>query len=251
MRQTVPVPREWDAAAYGGLDLPHAQWGRRTLARLPLRGDERVLDAGCGTGRDTVLLLDRLPHGAVVAVDASHRMLERLRERLGDRAGQVEVVHADLTEPLPIDWVDAVFSVAAFHWITDHDRLFANLAAVMRPGAPLVSDCGGRGNVRQVVRAVEQVLGQAQDDWEFADVDDTRARLARNGFVDIDVRLRESPFRLDDEDADTYLRAVVLGGYLDALPDGEHDDFVAEVLDAMPAPVIDYVRLEITASRAP
>jgi SAM-dependent methyltransferase len=103
------MPREWDARTYDSLPLPHLGWGLRTLGRLPLRGDERVLDAGCGTGRDTAGLLDRLPDGRVVAVDGSVRMLDQLRSRLAGRLGRVEVVRADLTGPLPFAGeVDAV-----------------------------------------------------------------------------------------------------------------------------------------------
>src|SRR5512143_436300 len=78
----VTPPREWDAVAYDALPLPHERWGRGVLERLPLRGNERVLDVGAGTGRDTAALLQRLPRGHVVAVDASERMLTRLRARL-------------------------------------------------------------------------------------------------------------------------------------------------------------------------
>jgi trans-aconitate 2-methyltransferase len=186
------VPREWDARTYDTLPLLHQQWGRGTLERLRLRGDEVVLDAGCGTGRDTALLLERLPSGRVVAVDASSRMLERLRERLAGRLDRVEVIQADLTEPLPAGLeVDAVFSVAAFHWITDHQTLFANLAKALRPGGQLVAECGGQGNVA----------------------------------------------------------SVVLGSHLDRLPAAERDGFVRAVAERLPEPVVDYVRLTISARR--
>ena len=59
-------------------------WGLAVLDRLPLRGDERVLDAGCGTGQVTEALRERLPNGEVVALDASPSMLEHARARLGD-----------------------------------------------------------------------------------------------------------------------------------------------------------------------
>lgn len=75
--------REWDAATYDALPLPHEQWGHRLLATLDLRGDERVVDVGAGTGRDTAALLERLPDGQVVAIDGSTTMLDRLRDRLG------------------------------------------------------------------------------------------------------------------------------------------------------------------------
>lgn len=171
-------------------------------------GDERVLDAGCGPGRDTLLLLARLPSGRVVAVDGSLAMLERLRHTVGARMGQVEPVHADLGRPLPItEPVDAV------------------------------------------TRAIDAVTGAAEH-WEFPGVEPTRERLGAAGFVDLDVRLRPAPFIMAGRAAHQYLRTVVLGGYLDDLPAPDHDAFVQAVLAALPEPVIDYVRLEITATRS-
>ncbi|MFI0943514.1 class I SAM-dependent methyltransferase [Streptomyces sp. NPDC021020] len=245
------MPREWDAKTYDSLPLPHLGWGRRTLGRLELRGDERVLDAGCGTGRDTAGLLDRLPQGQVVAVDGSVRMLDQLRERLDGRLDRVEVVHADLTKPLPFDGeVDAVFSVAAFHWIEDHAALFASLAGRMRPGARLVTECGGRGNIAAVNAAVADVNGEARDAWEFAGVEDTRQRLAAAGFTGIEVQLRPDPARFEPgEQLEAFLATVVLGAYLDAMAEDDREPFVAAVAARLAEPVVDYVRLEIAATR--
>jgi trans-aconitate 2-methyltransferase len=246
------MPREWDARTYDSLPLPHLGWGRRTLSRLPLRGDERVLDAGCGTGRDTEGLLDRLPDGRVVAVDGSVRMLDQLRERLAGRLDRVEVLLADLTKPLPFDGeVDAVFSVAAFHWIEDHAALFSALAARMRPGARLVSDCGGRGNIAAVNAAVAEVTATPSGTWEFAGADDTRQRLAAAGFTDVDVRLRPDPARFEPgAQFESFLATVILGPRLDEMADAEREPFVKAVAARLAEPVADYVRLEISAVRA-
>ncbi len=69
------MTREWNAEAYHQVSTPQATWGQRVLARLPLTGHERVIDAGCGSGRLTGDLLDRLPHGQVLAIDRSWNML--------------------------------------------------------------------------------------------------------------------------------------------------------------------------------
>jgi trans-aconitate 2-methyltransferase len=246
------MPREWDARTYDALPLPHRQWGKRTVDRLTLTGTERVLDAGCGTGRDTVRLLDLLPEGRVVAVDGSVRMLEQLRERLADRLDRVEVVHADLTEPLPVTGqVDAVTSVATFHWIADHEDLFTRLASHLRPGGTFVAECGGRGNVATVSAAVEDVLGERFDVWNFAGPQETEERLRRAGFTDIQVGLTPDPARLEPgEQLCSYLATVVLGGHLARLPAERHEWFVREVAARLPEPVVDYVRLTISATRA-
>jgi len=248
------MPREWDARTYDSLPLPHLGWGVRALGRLPLRGDERVLDAGCGTGRDTEGLLNRLPYGRVVAVDGSVRMLDQLRERLTGRLDRIEVVHADLTKPLPFDGeVDAVFSVAAFHWIDDHAALFAALASRMRSCARLVAECGGEGNITSVNTAVAEVLGGERDghDWRFAGVEDTRARLAAAGFTDIDVTLRPAPARFErGAQLESFLATVILGARLDGMAESERGPFVTAVAARLAEPVVDYVRLEFSAMRA-
>src|SRR5213592_2354456 len=112
----------WDAKTYDAVSSPQVEMAAPVLARLPLDGDETVLDAGCGSGRVTQLLLERLPRGLVIAVDASAAMVETAREALGDR---VTVLRSDLTDLVLAEPVDAAFSNAVFHWVPDHGALFA------------------------------------------------------------------------------------------------------------------------------
>ena len=244
------MTREWDARTYDALPLPHLRWGRRTLDRLTLTGEETVLEAGCGTGRDTAALLDLLPRGRVIAVDGSARMLDRLRVKLADRLDRVGVLQADLTEPLPIAEADAAFSVATFHWIDDHDALFANISRALRPGAAFVADCGGRGNIAQVREALAKVTGEEPEPWNFAGTEETRRRLQAAGFTDVRVDLTPDPARLEPgEQFESYLATVVLGAQLDRMPPAEHREFVHAVAAELPEPVVDYVRLEFSARR--
>ncbi|GAA4381424.1 class I SAM-dependent methyltransferase [Nocardioides caricicola] len=238
--------REWDASSYDSLPLPHVAWGQRVLDRMGLTGDELVLDAGCGTGRDAAALLERWPGVRMVGIDGSQQMLDQARERLGDRA---TLIRADLLEPLPVpEPVDAVMSVAAFHWIQDHTLLFTRLRASMRTGATLSTDCGGRGNVAIVNDALARVTGDEHDGWEFAGEDDTRAKLEATGFEVRSVLLRPDPFRIEDPAVlERYLATVMLGSKLDAMPEADRAGFVTEVRLAMAEPVVDYVRLEIDA----
>jgi trans-aconitate 2-methyltransferase len=243
--------RDWDARTYDRVAEPQTRWGRAVLDRLPLAGDERVLDAGCGSGRVTELLAERLPAGRVVALDASAAMIETARERLARFGSRVEFVVADLGLPLPIaEPVDAILSTATFHWVPDHEALFANLAAVVRPGGWLVAQCGGVGNIASVRR----VLAAIGDGWQGAAHYETPMatveRLEASGFVNVECWLTDEPTRFEPgEPFETFLRTVILGGHVERLPPGERDAFVHAVAEGLPEPLIDYVRLNIVARR--
>lgn len=246
------MPRDWDAQTYDRVADPMARWGLAVLDRLPLQGDERVLDAGCGSGRVTERLAERLPNGRVIALDGSSSMVDAARERLARFGERIEYVVADLGAPLPIEGdLDAVLSTATFHWVPDHDVLFANLAAVTSPGGWLVAQFGGAGNIA----SIQRVLATIGDGWtgpvHFETVLATTRRLDAAGFVDIECWLTDEPTRFEPgEPFETYLRTVVLGAHLERLPPSEHDAFVHAVAEGVGEPLIDYVRINVVARRS-
>ena len=242
------MPRDWDAEAYDALPIPMTRWGHAVVDRLELHGNERVLDAGCGTGQVTAHLLERLPDGSVVALDGSPSMIDAARTRL-DADRTTFLVH-DLLEPIPIEPVDAVLSTATFHWVPDHDRLFANLADVMRPGAQLAAQCGGAGNIANITLALADLGVDLERDKTFADPATTEARLRRNGFVDIRCWLTDEPTVVPPGDLESYLRTVCMGAVVDGLAPDDAARLVHAVATRMREPRIEYVRLNIAARRA-
>jgi trans-aconitate 2-methyltransferase len=249
------APRDWDADTYDRISDPQVEMARSVLARLELRGDETVLDAGCGSGRVTKLLLERLPHGRVVAVDAAPSMVERARAELP--SDRVTVVHADLAELVVDEHADLVFSTAVFHWVPDHERLFARLHAALRPGGRLVAQCGGKGNVERFLAAAREAgqrepfaehLGGWSGPWHFASVEDTERRLERTGFAALEVWTEPHPVvpRYTEE----YLRTVCLRNHLEQLPAELRGRYVTAVVERCGQPLeLDYVRLNIDARR--
>jgi trans-aconitate 2-methyltransferase len=246
------MTRDWDAATYDRVSTPHVEWANILLDRLDLSGDEAVLDAGCGSGKVTLMLLERLPRGHVVAVDQAPSMVEHAREALNGRA---TVLQADLTELQLDEPVDAIFSSAVFHWIADHDRLFARLHAALAPGGRLVAQCGGEGNVEhfhEAARAVGATVPYAdylagwEGPWNFAGPAETAARLERSGFCEVETWLE--PYPVSPDDPEEYLRTVCLGYHLEQLPEPMRDDYVRAVLDRAGA-ALDYVRLNIVAHK--
>jgi trans-aconitate 2-methyltransferase len=246
-------PREWDAASYDRVSTPQQRWAIPVLEHLAPDGVTRVLDAGCGSGRVTQAIVDRLPQAHVVALDGSQQMLDEAARRLSAAvdAGRVSFVHADLGLPLPIDQpVDAVVSTAAFHWVSDHDALFANLAAVLRPGGQLVAQCGGAGNVASVVQAMA-TLGVTWNPWQFATPAETTRRMEAAGFESVRAWLHDEPTAFEPgAPLEEFLSTVVLGAHLEGLRPAERQPFVRSVTAALPGPVIDYVRLNLVAVRS-
>ena len=248
-----PVPsRDWDAAAYDRVSDPQLAWALEQLERLDLGAGEVVLDAGCGSGRVTALLADRVPGGRVYAVDVAPSMVEHARTALGERATVLcqDLVVLDLPEP-----VDAVFSNATFHWIHDHERLFTALHEVMKPGGRLVAQCGGRGNIDAFRAAADSVAAEEPFDqyfvgwprpWNYAGPNETAERLGRAGFTEVSCWLE--PKRVELDDPRPFVSTVCLVRHLDPLPDGLRAPFVDRVLARAGTPcVLEYVRLNMAA----
>lgn len=243
-----PPPREWDAASYDTLAAPMTSRGVELLDRLELRGDETVVDAGCGTGQVTAALLDRLPAGRVVALDASQAMLDGAARRFaGDP--RVELVRADLERELPVDGpVGAIVSTSTLHWVPGHAELFARFAAALAPGGMLVAEYGGAGNIDLVLEALDGA-GHPAHPWTFAEPAEELAHLEAAGFAEADAHLVPRPAPIPPEELEHYLATVVLGWHVDRLGPERGAELVRAVAAGLAEPVMDYVRLVVVARR--
>jgi trans-aconitate 2-methyltransferase len=247
----MPETRDWDGRSYDRISGPMEALGRDVLARLPLRGDEVVIDAGCGSGRITEALIERVPDGHVIAVDASQSMVDAALERLpGADVRRLDLLELELEEP-----VDAILSTATFHWIADHERLFSRLRTALRPGGRLVAQCGGRGNIYVLRGKASEVLarepyaahfGDWEPPWNYAGPEETQRRLLAAGFAEAECWLQEAPKQPDHPRE--FLSTIVLGPHVQQLPERLREPYMDDVLDVLGEPVIvDYVRLNIDA----
>jgi trans-aconitate 2-methyltransferase len=261
-----PTPsREWDSSAYDRISAPQLSWGKKVVERLSVRGDETVLDAGCGTGKLTREVLHLLSSGHVVALDVSQNMLRAARKNLEKDFGErVEFVAADLLA-LPFDQkFDGIFSTAAFHWVPDHDRLFRSLFLALKPGGWLLAQCGGAGNLDRLLTRVASLarsqpfsryLGDFKNPWVYSDPETTKGRLQAAGFVSVDSSLEPAPTQFESSDQYTeFVSKVILHRHLELLP---NEVLRRELLQALaeqaakdrPPYQLDYWRLNLNARK--
>ena len=256
---------EWDAASYHKVSGPQTSWGQKVLNRLHVNGDERTIDAGCGSGRLTADLLERLPAGRLIAIDRSWNMLMTARANLRPAFGsRVSFAHVSLPDLPFANWADLVFSTATFHWVKDHPALFAGIVTALRPGGKLHAQCGGGPNLRRAHELAEQVMhvppfapyfANWPGPWEFANAEVTAERLAHAGFVEVETSLEEAPTTLATEaDYREFVTTVIYHPHLQLLPEPrlkqEFLDGVTELAANEPVPfTLDYWRLNMHARK--
>jgi trans-aconitate 2-methyltransferase len=254
---------DWNAERYHHLSSPQQAWGRKVLDRLSLTGNEHVLDLGCGTGRVTGEIAERLPNGRVVGLDRSPAMLATARDWLRAHAPGVSLVLAD-GAALPFRRVfDAVFSGATFHWIHDHAALCRSIITALKPGGRLVAQCGGGPNLALLLGRAARMMREPRfapffDDWieptYYSDAEAAARRMRAAGFVDVETSLEPAPTAFDSPaEFQEFVANVCVRYHVARLPPDERQAFlrdltVAAAADSPPL-TLDYWRLNLSGRR--
>lgn len=252
----------WNAQSYDHNAHPQREWCEQVAERLLLRGNETVLDAGCGTGRLAELLAPRLANGTILCVDVSLEMLCQAEERLRSvRGTNLVLLQSDLTQLSVGRIVDVVVSSAVFHWVKDQDGLFQNLHRCLKPGGRLIAQCGGGPNLAKEVERTLRFLEQRgysldfqgdETPWVFQSKDGIAAVLHEAGFRDAEVWLENRPATFSAADSySRFLSDVVLWPFLERIAPEDGRDLVKALTAAAanddPPNTLDYWRLNLTA----
>lgn len=238
----------------------------KVLSRLQLRGDEILLDAGCGTGRLTAELLQALPHGQVVGVDLSQNMLASAREHLSEFGSRVSLVACDLLHVPFEKCFDGIVSTAAFHWVLDHDQLFASLRQALLPGGWLEAQCGGGPNLVMLRQRADALAATQKfasffagfrEPWLYQYAEGAADTLRRAGFVEVETSIEPAPTILDSKQQySEFVRNIILRRHLERIPSEDlRAEFVAELTAQAakndPPFALDYWRLNLRGKGKP
>ena len=146
---------KWNAADYAANSAAQQIWARELIAQLQLRGDEHILDVGCGDGKVTAELARAVPKGSVTGIDASPEMIRFARKTFPPgKHPNLEFQVMDARHIRLARRFDIVFSSSVLHWVADHPAFLRGAAACLRPGGRLVVSCGGKGNAQDVFVAL-------------------------------------------------------------------------------------------------
>jgi len=260
---------DWDARDYAAHSAAQQEWARELIAKLRLRGDEAVLDIGCGDGRATALIAERLPKGSVLGVDKSASMITLAGEQFPP-AGypNLSFRRMDATLLELSRTFDVAFSTAALHWVDDHQAVLAGVHRCLRPGGRLLFQMGGGDNATEALVAVAKVIARPR--WHdsfvgfalpchFYGPEDYEAWLPRAGFSVARAELMVKDMRHAGRGAFVGWLRTTWFPYTDRLLADHRDDFLDDVAatyaaehppDADGVIHVRMVRLEVEATVA-
>ena len=160
------MAHEFDGKKYEQASAHQRQWGERLIDELDLRGDENVLDLGCGDGALTARIAEIVPKGRVVGIDASQGMID---VALRKKRENLEFLRLGIDDLSFSGEFDVVFSNATLHWVRDHKRLLANVRASLKEGGVIRFNFGGEGNCSHFLKVVREAIADEAFSSYFKD----------------------------------------------------------------------------------
>lgn len=154
---------QWDAIDYQKNSEAQLEWGRELIAKLNLKGTERVLDIGCGDGKVTAEIAAALPDGFVTGIDSSSEMIDLACETFPcDRCRNIRFALKDALDLNFSEEFDVVFSNAVLHWVKDHLQVLKGIYRSLRRPGRIMLQMGGRGNVSEMTTAILSLMNQGK-----------------------------------------------------------------------------------------
>lgn len=236
----------WDGREYAEVSALQRTLAEQALSGLPVTGDERLLDIGCGDGYVTLALARRLPRGSVVGVDASPRMVDTAASRPVPDGTPVRFLVADARDlPFAADF-DMAVSFNALHWVPEQHRALRSIARALWPGGRAVVQMVGAGE-RESIEDVEMAVTR-RPEWA-TDFDGFTAPYvhpdpggypdlaAAAGLTVVDLETWEVEWDFGSRDAFAHWCAVGSTDWTGRLDPGRAERFIAEAVDAYEAVV--------------
>lgn len=231
----------WDSIEYAKHSHAQFAWARELFAKLGLKGDETVLDIGCGEGKVTAYIAERVPRGAVVGIDNSLEMLTLAQDTFPPETyPNLIFLHMDAREISLEKKFDVAFSNAMLHWVKDHRPVLKGVKACLKPSGILLFQMGGKGNASDVVKSMLRVI--VRESWKgyftelpfpyaFHGPDAYRELLTEAGFEPMRIELIPKDMQQPGREAMAgWIRSTWLP-YTGRIPAALRETFILEIVD--------------------
>lgn len=231
----------WNAEDYARNSQNQFRWAQELIPKLRLKGNEALLDIGCGDGKITAELARCLPGGKAVGVDGSKEMIRLAKEKFSTNAyPKLTFQVMDARNLTFNEEFDVAFSNAALHWIIDQKAVLEGVKRALKPGGRLLFQMAGKGNAKDVLNIIEDLVDS--EPWKsffhgmlfpfgFYDAQEYRMLLQEAGLVAERVELFPRDMKHDGaEGLAGWVRTCWLP-FTDRLPDELKARFVQEIVD--------------------
>jgi trans-aconitate 2-methyltransferase len=240
---------EWNASEYNQLSALQDAMAAEVLSLLQLKSNERILDIGCGNGKTTTGIAERVPQGSVLGVDASADMIAFAKEHWTADHPNLQFAVADARHlPFKREF-DLVVSFNALHWVSDQ--------ALPLQGIHQALKSEGKAQLRLVAKGERTCIEDVIDDirksprWAgyfngFRDPflhltpEQYVALAEQQGFRILSIHTSDKAWDFGSRDAFLARMKVTMIEWTQHLPESDHAAFITDALDR-------YRRVAVTA----
>jgi trans-aconitate methyltransferase len=256
-REVLSMSCTWDAGLYDAKHKFVWEKAKGLVELLAARAGERILDLGCGTG---ALTAELAASGAeLLGVDRSPAMIAEARKKFP----HLRFAVCDARTLQFSNEFDAVFSNAALHWIPEAERVIHGVARALKPGGRFVAEFGGKGNVRNVVTAIDTAFAElgisanGANPWFYPSIAEYASLLEKRHLEVREAALFERPTKLEDGEPGLEVWLTMFGRtFLDRVPQNKKNEFF-QAVECAARPTLwkadhwelDYRRLRIAAQK--
>lgn len=231
---------EFSGDQYKKASKHQKEWGNTLISELKLKGDEEILDLGCGDGVLTEQLSLLVPNGRVVGVDASLGMIQTAEKCAKNN---LEFVYRDINTMNYKNEFDIVFSNAALHWIKDHHQLLKNSFTALKSHGAILWDFAGNGNCSNFFEVVRQKMNDSKYNEFFCNFEWPWFMPSKVYYEELAESIGFSKVEVTEvnrdryfEDADEMIKWIdqpSLVPFLKYVPDDKKKNFREEVVESM------------------
>ena len=231
---------EFNGDKYKKASKHQREWGNSLIAELKLKGNESILDLGCGDGSLTKELSELVQSGRVIGIDSSIGMIKTAKKQTG---ANLTFELMDINKLNYRNEFDIIFSNAALHWVKDHGMLLKNCYSALKSGGMILWDFASNGNcsiffavIRQLIQSdgYSAYFNGFEWPWYMPTITEYKGLINKSGFKDCHIKeVNRDRYFADAEEMIKWIDQPSIVPFIANIPDELKADFRNTVIHSM------------------